>query len=666
MNRGRRLTRDIADRGRHEAGRATNLAPALVDGPAHGSHRRVVLLADVEDDLIGADGIGSQDRAIHHEVWPVGHQDPVLGARRLAFRSVHHDDGSAVPVLRQRTPLSTHGEAGSAPAEQTTRLQVREEVVMAIGGRHGAEPGEVRVEALRVAIQWRAGEESMDGLVRGQQLLRSKFTIEMPVATDASPVGDDGATWQEPTRPEDPTSMRHRTGRKVSPVPSVADGGVWGRPSSRQRRGLTGTVRVRFRAAPGRASACRARLSSLHGAGFEPLVISATGGPGRAPSVVVAGHVCLDIIPGLGPGGDGQAPGPGTLELVGPATLAIGGCVGNTGVALHRLGLRTKLVARIGDDPFGAILKRLVHAAVPRRDARLIATPGGQTSYSVIQSRPDLDRAIRHFPGVNDRFVAADVAPAVLNGAALLHVGYPPLMASLVADDGLEIGRLMAAAHRHEAMTSLDMAAANLDQGVGGIRWRELLRRILPEVDLFLPSLDEAAHLLEREVRRDGRGAPVMTDVVGLADELLDLGVAVAGLKLGEHGLYVRTAPGARIDAVPGSLGPAWVDRELYSAVFETRVVGTTGAGDATIAGFIHGLVGGMAPEASVTAACAVGGASTEAADGTSAIPAWPEIQARLGGDWQRTADTPGPDWTPALDPGLWVGPRDRVARRRR
>jgi sugar/nucleoside kinase (ribokinase family) len=209
--------------------------------------------------------------------------------------------------------------------------------------------------------------------------------------------------------------------------------------------------------------------------------------------------------------------------------------------------------------------------------------------------------------------------------------------------------------------TSLDMANANLDAGGGAVRWTALLERVLPEVDVFLPSLAEASHLLRRRVQRDERGAPSLASVARLADEMIGLGVAIAGVKLGEHGLYVRSAPAARLAVGPGPIPPTWADRELYSSVFETDVVGTTGAGDATIAGFLFGLLMGMAPGETVTAACAVGGSSTEAADGTSSVPSWPEIERRLRRGWRRKAATPGPGWSPSREPGLWHG-RDAMA----
>lgn len=380
------------------------------------------------------------------------------------------------------------------------------------------------------------------------------------------------------------------------------------------------------------------------------------------PSVIVAGHICLDIIPGLPSGPRRRPPRPGALAPLGPITLAVGGCVGNTGIALHRLGLRSTLVARVGDDRLGSMLSGLVREALPGEAARLVMAAGEPTSYSLISNLPGRDRAIQHFPGVNDTFTSDDVPDELLGGGAtLLHVGYPPLMAAMVAHDGRELWRLLARAHGHGLTTSLDMANANLDPGQSPVRWRTLLERVLPEVDVFLPSLAEASHLLRRRVHRDERGGPTLASVARLADEMIGLGVGIAGIKLGEHGLYVRTASPARLAVGSPDLSPAWGNRELYSSVFETTVVGTTGAGDTTIAGFLFGLLMGMSPGEAVTAACAVGGSSTEAADGTSSVPSWPEIERRLQRGWRRKAATPGPGWSPAREPGLWHGPRDTM-----
>ena len=72
-------------------------------------------------------------------------------------------------------------------------------------------------------------------------------------------------------------------------------------------------------------------------------------------SAVVAGHLCLDIIPGLGHLQSGEFLRlfqPGHLIEVGPAAFSTGGAVPNTGLALHRLGVRTQLIAIVGSDLF--------------------------------------------------------------------------------------------------------------------------------------------------------------------------------------------------------------------------------------------------------------------------------------------------------------------------
>ncbi len=395
----------------------------------------------------------------------------------------------------------------------------------------------------------------------------------------------------------------------------------------------------------------------------EPVIESPISQLTSPPSVVVAGVICLDLVLELPADPGRHALDPGSLEIVGPAALAVGGCVGNTGIALHRLGLPTTLVARIGDDRFGEILGDLVRAAVPDSSARLLVTPGASTSHSVIHNRVGEDRAIQHFPGANGIFAAADVPADLLDGATLIHLGYPPLMAALVADGGRELERLLATARSRGAMTSVDMASATASGDGRRIDWPAFLRRVLPAVDVFLPSLDEACHVLGRDVDRDARGAPDLAGVGRLADEMIDRGVAIAGVKLGAHGLYVRTAAAARIGVASGRLPAAWANRELYSPAFEAGVVGTTGAGDATIAGFLFGLLTGMTPDETLTAACAVGGASTEAPDGSSGIPAWSEIERRLRGGWGRRANTaPGSGWLMSPEAGVWLGPGDGIS----
>jgi len=94
----------------------------------------------------------------------------------------------------------------------------------------------------------------------------------------------------------------------------------------------------------------------------------------------------------------------------------------------------------------------------------------------------------------------------------------------------------------------------------------------------------------------------------------------------------------------------------LWAPCFRVEVVGTTGAGDAAIAGFIAGLLRGLAPAATLTAAVAVGACNVEAADALSGIRPWDETLGRIAAGWPRRAlaiDAAG--WRFDAEQGLWA-----------
>ena len=113
-----------------------------------------------------------------------------------------------------------------------------------------------------------------------------------------------------------------------------------------------------------------------------------------------------------------------------------------------------------------------------------------------------------------------------------------------------------------------------------------------------------------------------------------------------------------------GRGGPAdranWSGRELWAPCFEVTVNGTVGAGDATIAGFLAGLLKGETIERSLTSAVAVGACCVETPDATSGIRAWEATQERIASGWERLSDGPEDDaWT--FRGGLWYGPDDQA-----
>ena len=124
--------------------------------------------------------------------------------------------------------------------------------------------------------------------------------------------------------------------------------------------------------------------------------------------VVVAGHICLDVIPVLhGP----ARIEPGRLLEIGPAEMSTGGAVPNIGLSLHRLGVPVRLMGKVGDDLFGSAVLEALRARDPELAADMVVGAGETTSYSIVISPPGVDRSL----------------PALLRRQRHLHRGRRPL-----------------------------------------------------------------------------------------------------------------------------------------------------------------------------------------------------------------------------------------------
>lgn len=373
--------------------------------------------------------------------------------------------------------------------------------------------------------------------------------------------------------------------------------------------------------------------------------------------IVVAGHVCLDLTPRLEHAIDWR---PGSLYEVGPLTLSVGGAVGNVGSVLSALGVPVRRVGAIGDDPFGAVVRELLGEGPnddPQRPQRTVLTrlPDRATSYTLVVSDPVNDRIFLHHPGVNDAFGGDDLRAGLaeleqrepgLLGSAFLHVGYPPVMAATYCDGGRTFAAALGWAREQGATISLDMAMPDPAGPAAGVDWNVFLQRVLPTVHLFAPSWTDLTALVP--------GLPDAADRDALAHttaSFLAMGSTAVLLKLGRRGAYLRTSP-------DHPNGRAWRGRELLSPNLIVDAINATGAGDATIAGFLAALRAGATPEHALNVASATGAASVTGLDAASGVPTLASLEARLARGWQRTPAT----WFGADDvdaSGIVHGPAD-------
>jgi len=391
------------------------------------------------------------------------------------------------------------------------------------------------------------------------------------------------------------------------------------------------------------------------------------------PVAVVAGHLCLDIFPDLSAlpqSADGLSLPPGRLLDIGPATFSTGGAVSNTGLAMNKLGVPTLLMGKIGNDPLAYLVRQVIatHSGAAARGGEhlvhgLLVDERAGTAYTLIISSPGVDRSFLHYRGANDTFGANDVPYDRLAQSSLFHFGYPPLMRRMFEADGQQLTEMFQRAKAAGLTTSLDLADVDAASAAGKADWPGILRRTLPYVDILMPNIEEILFMLRRAVYDDLRRAagggsllPFVTpDVLSaLGAQLIDLGVKIVGLKLGARGLYLRTAERAALAGLGRARPPdiaVWADREIWSPCFRVNVVGTTGAGDATVAGFLCALLRGTSIEEAINVAVAVGACNVEAADALGGLRSWEETLQRVECGWAKhdfQLQSPGWQWDAA------------------
>jgi sugar/nucleoside kinase (ribokinase family) len=321
------------------------------------------------------------------------------------------------------------------------------------------------------------------------------------------------------------------------------------------------------------------------------------------PKIAVAGHVCVDLAPSLDRSVSVE---PGNLKQVGPLAISVGGTVANTGLDLAAFGNEVSLFATVGDDDLGRLVAQRL-GSNSRVAVNLEISRDAATSYSLVFQPPDSDRGFLHHVGANAEFDGTSVD---LHGADLLHVGYPSLLPGLIARDAAPLRELLLSARVRGVTTSLDLAV--VDPAAHPMcDWRQVLRSIAFQTDVLSPSIDDLTSALRID-------EPFSIDLAErLARQFVDWGVAVVVISAGASGHIVRSSTAARLREAGGAFAgsaDAWAERSFHvPPVWSGHPVSTNGAGDASTAGLIHGIVSGAGPElscdlAATSAAVVIGG----------------------------------------------------------
>ncbi len=264
--------------------------------------------------------------------------------------------------------------------------------------------------------------------------------------------------------------------------------------------------------------------------------------------IVVADFICEPVE---------KLPASGALVMTPGISWAIGGCASNVAADLARLGIRSAVAGRIGDDPAGAFVRdSLTRAGV---DTSLLSqTPRLQTSSTLVINVKGEDRRFIHTFGANAAFTGDEIPPDLIAQSRILYLGGFFLMPALT---GERVARLFRAARAAGLKTVLDVVIPDPTN-----TW-PALETVLPQTDVFLPNFDEAVLLTN------------LHDPIAQARKFRDAGAETVVITCGGSGAILHAG-----------------DNIWKSGIFPVDYVDGTGSGDAFAAGYIVGLLEGASP----------------------------------------------------------------------
>jgi sugar/nucleoside kinase (ribokinase family) len=241
------------------------------------------------------------------------------------------------------------------------------------------------------------------------------------------------------------------------------------------------------------------------------------------------------------------------VRLIKALQIAPAGTAAGAALIAARLGVPTQLAGAVGADPMGRFIRaELQHAGV---DVSLLETVGAApTSSTLIPVDEAGNRMIFHAPGAGPLMSLSAALGAAANSAGAVH--YAGIGARHL--DGHAHG-LLEAARAHGALITCDLIAP-------GPQASAELRRVLPHIDVFMPSAIEARFVTGE------------ADLPRAARMLRDWGAAAVVIKNGAQGAVALDRAG-KIDVVP--------------AVAVRQIVDTTSCGDGFCAGFIAATLRG-------------------------------------------------------------------------
>jgi 5-dehydro-2-deoxygluconokinase len=291
----------------------------------------------------------------------------------------------------------------------------------------------------------------------------------------------------------------------------------------------------------------------------------------RAYDLISMGRACLDLY--------ANEIGVPFAEIKNFAAY-VGGCPANIVVGVQRLGLKTAMLAAVGDDPVADfVVKFLADEGVDT--SFMVRKPGSRTAAAAVAILPPDTFPLVYYRGnpADIKLTIDDALKAPIADARVL----------LVSGTGLSQEPSRSATIFAAEQAQASGTKVLLDFDLRTDQWYDLrafgvtIRSLLPLIDVAIGTEDEIKAAMLREVGQvsvvDSQvsGADVAGDLDAAIHMILERGPEVLVIKRGQRGASVFVRGQGAID-VPG---------------FPVEVYNTIGAGDAFASGLIYGYVKG-------------------------------------------------------------------------
>ncbi|MGD9915686.1 MAG: 5-dehydro-2-deoxygluconokinase [Rhizobiaceae bacterium] len=312
--------------------------------------------------------------------------------------------------------------------------------------------------------------------------------------------------------------------------------------------------------------------------------MSAQRSGGARLDVVTIGRASVDLY--------GQQIG-SRLEDIASFAKSVGGCPANISVGAARLGLKSALLTRVGDEQMGRFIReQLVREGV---DVRGVATDKERLTALVLLSvesegvspmifvRTDCADMALSEEDVDEAFIAS-ARSIVVTGTHFSRPNSEAAQLKAIRIAKANGGRVVFDIDYRPNLWGLGGHAAGFDRYVKSDRVSDRLRAVLPDCDLIVGTEEEIMI------------ATGADDVLGSLKAIRAVSPATIVLKRGAKGCIVYDGP-ISDDLEDGIVGDG----------FPIEIYNVLGAGDAFMSGFLRGWLGGESLHTAATWANACG-----------------------------------------------------------